>query len=472
LENNGKKPIAFTDTTFRDGQQSLIATRMSFEEMEPALELMDDVGFHSMEVWGGATFDACLRYLNEDPWERLRAFKKRVRKTKLQMLFRGQNMLGYKAYPDDVVDKFLELAIKNGIDIVRIFDALNDSRNLESSVKAVKKYGGHAQMALSYTTSEVHTVKYYVDLAKEFEQMGADSIAVKDMAGLLMPAAARELVSELKKATSLPIQVHSHYTSGLAGCAYLEAARAGADILDAALSPFAMGSSQPAAEVMAAILGDYRAVGLDAEAMSKASALLAPVRERALKSGLLDAVALSVNIDMLKYQVPGGMLSNLVAQLKQSGAEDRYEEVLREIPRVRADFGFPPLVTPSSQIVGTQAVMNVISGERYKMAPKESKELVKGMYGKTPVPVSDEVARKVIGDEPRVTAAPAELLKPGLAAAREELLKEGDLLEGEEDVLSYALFPQIAAAFFKKRQAAKYGADPELYNKERNTYPI
>ncbi|GHU75979.1 oxaloacetate decarboxylase [Clostridia bacterium] len=467
-----EKKVLFTDTTFRDGQQSLIATRLKFADIEPVLDEIDGAGLYSMEVWGGATFDTCLRYLREDPWERLRSFKKHLKKTKLQMLFRGQNMLGYHTYPDDVVDEFLKLAIKNGIDIVRIFDALNDIRNLESSVKSVKKYGGHAQLAISYTTSDVHTTEYYKNLVKDFVKLGADSIAIKDMAGLLLPSDAYNLVSEIKKITDLPLQIHSHYTSGLASCTYLEAVRAGADIIDTSLAPLAMGSGQPATEVMSAILAGYVKTDIDNDILSSVSSKLSHVRTDALKSGLLDPIVLNVNIDILKYQVPGGMLSNLVSQLKLQNAEDKYEEVLREIPKVRADFGYPPLVTPSSQIVGTQAVMNVVSGERYKLVPKETKEFVRGMYGKTPVPISDEIVKKILGSDKPITQKPSELLKPLLGTMDKELKEQGSYKESEEDLLSYILFPPIALDYFKYRHAQKYKLDPNLYDKKENVYPV
>jgi oxaloacetate decarboxylase alpha subunit len=443
---------------------------MTTEEMLPVLEKMDQAGFYSMEVWGGATFDACLRFLREDPWERLRVIRKRVKNTKLQMLFRGQNMVGYRVYPDDVVEEFIKHAIGNGIDIVRIFDALNDARNLESSVKAVKKYGGSAQLAIAYTLSEVHTLDYYVRLAREYESLGADSICVKDMSGLLLPYAAYELVAALKRAVKLPLQVHSHFTSGLASMSYLKAVEAGADIIDTAMSPFALGTSQPATEVMAEVLsGTPYDPGLDREALRAVGAALRPLREAAMASGLMSIKVLGVDIDTLTYQVPGGMLSNLVSQLKTQGAEAKFEQVLREIPAVRADFGYPPLVTPSSQIVGTQAVLNVVMGERYKMVPKESRDFVKGMYGKTPVPISEDVRKKIIGDEKQVTARPADLLPPALPEAA---AKTAEYWEQPEDVVTYALFPNVAPEFFKYRQAQKYKADPARYDKANKVYPV
>ncbi len=462
--------IKITDTTLRDGQQSLIATRMPIEEMLPILEKMDKVGFYSMEVWGGATFDSCLRFLKEDPWERLRKIKSICKNTKLQMLFRGQNMLGYHTYPDDIVQGFLECAIGNGIDIVRVFDALNDIRNIESSVKAIKKAKGHAQLAISYTVSDVHTLDYYLKYVKSLENIGADSICIKDMAGLLIPTKASELVSAIKKATKLPLQVHTHCTSGLGDITYVKSVEAGADIIDTAISPFALGTSQPATEVMVETFrGTQFDSKLDTNLLGEIADYFRPIKERAIDSGLLDPKMLGVDIASLLYQVPGGMLSNLLSQLKQQNAADKFTEVLKEVPRVRADLGYPPLVTPSSQIVGTQAVMNVITGERYKMVPKETKEIVRGMYGKTPVPISAEIQKKIIGNDKPITVRPADLLKPGLKAAKDEVKK---YLEQKEDVFSYALFPQIATDFFKYRQAQKYKIDPNLGDKENGVYPV
>ncbi len=462
--------IGITDTTFRDGQQSLIATRMRTEEMLPILEVMDKQGFHSLEVWGGATFDSCLRFLKEDPWERLKKIRGTCKNTKLQMLFRGQNMLGYKAYADDVVEAFLVKAIETGIDIVRVFDALNDIRNVEQSIKVIKKSKGHAQAAISYTLSDVHTEEYYVKLAKQFEGLGADSLCIKDMAGLLLPNVAYSLVKALKEAIKLPIQVHSHYTSGVAAMSYLKAVEAGADVIDTAMSPFSMGTSQPATEVCVVAL---KSMGfdcaLDEKALEQIASMLRPMRENAIASGLLDAKVLGVDISTLLYQVPGGMLSNLVSQLKAQKAEHRFEEVLKEIPRVRADFGYPPLVTPSSQIVGTQAVMNVITGERYKICPNETKDLVRGMYGKTPIPISDEIKKKIIGNEKTVSERPGSLIKPQMAQFEREL---GEFKESELDVLSYALFPSVAMEYFKFRRSKKYGIDHTLADAEKKTYPI
>ncbi|MBQ4347299.1 MAG: oxaloacetate decarboxylase subunit alpha [Firmicutes bacterium] len=465
-----KRPIKIMDTTMRDGQQSLIATRMRTEDMLPILEKMDKVGFYAMEVWGGATFDACLRFLDEDPWERLRKIRAKVKNTKLQMLFRGQNILGYKQYPDDMVEAFVEKTLSNGIDIMRVFDALNDTRNLETSVRAIKKFGGEAQLCISYTLSEIHTVDYYIDLARRLEDMGADSICIKDMAGLLLPESAYELCSAIKSATKIPLQVHSHCTSGVAPIVYVRAAQAGADIIDTAMSPFGMGTSQPATEVMnAAFAGTPYDPGLDQALLAEIAEHFRPMRDEALKSGLLSPKVLGVDIETLRYQVPGGMLSNLVSQLKEADAEDKYAEVLREIPLVRADLGFPPLVTPTSQIVGTQAVLNVLTGERYKVAPKETKDLARGMYGRTPAPVSPEIIEKVAPGMPVITCRPADLVEPELKKAEAEL---GIYKEQPEDVLSYALFPQVALEYFKKRQAKKYDMEEGLIDRENNVYPV
>ncbi len=464
------KAIKICDCTLRDGQQSLIATRMRIEDMLPILSKMDEAGFSAVEVWGGATFDSCLRYLKEDPWERLRKFRSAFKNTKLQMLLRGQNILGYKNYPDDVVEAFVRKSIENGIDILRIFDALNDTRNLRTAVNAVKKEGAHAQLAISYTLSEVHTLEYYVKLAKELEEMGADSICVKDMAGLLLPQPAFELVKALKETVKVPIEVHSHYTSGVASMTYMKAIEAGADIIDTDMSPLSMGTAQPATEVMvAALKGTEYDTGLDDNLLKEIGDYFKPIREEALESGLLSPKMLSVDIATLLYQVPGGMLSNLVSQLKNANAEDKYDEVLKEIPRVRADLGYPPLVTPSSQIVGTQAVLNVLMGERYKMVPKETKDIVRGMYGKTPVPISEEIRKKIIGDEEPITCRPADLLEPELAKME---AKMKDYKEKDEDVLSYALFPQQAIDFFKFRQAQRFGIDPNLADTDHGVYPV
>lgn len=469
-ENKVLKVIKISDATLRDGQQSLIATRMRIEDMTPIIEKMDRVGFESMEVWGGATFDSCLRFLREDPWERLRKIRSLTKHTKLQMLLRGQNILGYHNYPDDVVEMFVRKSIENGIDILRIFDALNDVRNLKTAVEATKKENAHAQLCISYTLSEVHTLDYFVKLAKQLEDMGADSICIKDMAGLLLPMPAYELVKALKENVKVPIELHSHYTSGVASMSYLKAIEAGVDIIDTDISPFSMGTAQPSTEVMVAVLKNTQYdTGLDESLLKEIADYFRPLREKALESGLLSTKVLSVDIGTLLYQVPGGMLSNLVSQLKTQHAEDKYEEVLKEIPKVRADLGYPPLVTPSSQIVGTQAVLNVIMGERYKMVPKETKDLVRGMYGKTPVPISKEIQEKIIGNEIPITHRPADILEPALQKIESRMK---DYKEQEEDILTYALFPQIAMDFFKFRQAQKYGIDPNLADIGRRVYPV
>ena len=464
------KTIKICDCTLRDGQQSLIATRMRIEDMLPILSKMDEIGFGAMEVWGGATFDSCLRFLKEDPWERLRKFRSVLKNTKLQMLLRGQNILGYKHYADDVVESFVRKSIENGIDIIRIFDALNDARNLETAVKATKAENAHAQLAISYTLSDVHTLEYYVDLAKRYESLGADSICIKDMAGLLLPKPAYDLVKAIKEEVNVPIEVHSHYTSGVASMTYLKAIEAGADIIDTDMSPLSMGTAQPATEVMvAALQGTDYDTNLNLSSLKEITDYFKPIREEDIKSGLLNTKMLGVDISTLIYQVPGGMLSNLVSQLKNANAEDKYDAVLAEIPKVRADLGYPPLVTPSSQIVGTQAVLNVLMGERYKMVPKETKDIVRGMYGQTPVPISEEIRKKIIGDEEPITCRPADLIEPEMAKF-EAAMK--DYKQQEEDVLSYALFPQQAMDYFKFRQAQKFGVDPNLADVNSKIYPI
>ncbi len=448
-----KKPVGITETILRDAHQSLIATRMPLSEMLPILDKMDKVGYHSIECWGGATFDACLRFLKEDPWDRLRALRKNLPNTKLQMLFRGQNILGYNHYADDVVEYFVQKSIANGIDIIRIFDCFNDLRNLETAVKAAKKEGGHAQIALSYTLGDAYTLEYWEKIAHDVEELGADSICIKDMAGLLVPYKATELVSAIKSGSKIPLQIHTHYTSGVASMTYLKAVEAGADVIDCAMSPLSMGTSQPATEVMVETFkGTPYDTGLDSNLLEEIAAYFRPYREEVLKNGLLNPKVLGVNIQTLLYQVPGGMLSNLVSQLKEANAEDKYEEVLKEIPNVRKDFGEPPLVTPSSQIVGTQAVLNVLSGERYKMITKESKKILSGEFGKTVKPFNPEVQKKAIGDKEPITCRPADLIPPQLDKFREECK---DYIEQEEDVLSYALFPQVAMEFFKDRKAKK-----------------
>ncbi|SHK50267.1 oxaloacetate decarboxylase subunit alpha [Paramaledivibacter caminithermalis] len=462
--------VRITETILRDAHQSLIATRMKTEEMLPILEKLDDIGYHSLEMWGGATFDASLRFLNEDPWERLRTIRKKVKKTKLQMLLRGQNILGYKHYADDVVVEFVKRAVANGIDIIRIFDALNDVRNLKVALETTKKEGAHAQAAISYTTSPVHTTESYVDLAKEMENMGADSICIKDMSGLLTPYYAYELISALKDTVKIPLQLHSHATSGLASMTYLKGIEAGVDIIDTAISPFALGTSQPPTEPLVATLKDSKYdTGLSIDKLNEIAEYFKPLREKSMENGLLNPKVLGVNINTLIYQVPGGMLSNLVSQLKMQNALDKFEDVLKEVPRVREDLGYPPLVTPTSQIVGTQAVLNVITGERYKMIPKEVKAYVKGMYGRPTVPIKEEIIKKIIGDEEVITCRPADLIEPQLQAIRNEMK---EYLEQEEDVLSYALFPQVAKNFFEYRQAMKYNIDSDFVDMELKTYAV
>jgi oxaloacetate decarboxylase alpha subunit len=442
-------PVKITETALRDGHQSLIATRLTTEEILPILEKMDKVGYHSMEVWGGATFDACLRFLNEDPWERLREIRKAVKNTKLQMLLRGQNLLGYKHYADDVVETFIKKSVENGIDIIRVFDALNDVRNLETSIKAIKEAGAHCQCAISYTTSKVHTVEYFVDLSVKMEKMGADSICVKDMAGILTPYSAYELVKRLKEAVKIPIQLHTHATSGIASMTYLKAVEAGVDVIDTAISPFSEGTSQPATESMVVTLGECERVpSLDINLLNEIADYFKPIREKYRENGILNPKVMDVEPNTLTYQVPGGMLSNLMSQLKGQGAFDKYEDVLKEIPRVREDLGFPPLVTPLSQMVGTQAVFNVLAGERYKMVPKEIKEYVRGLYGSSPAPIKEEVKKKIIGDEAVITVRPADLLEPEIEKYKAEI---GDLASSMEDVLSYVLFPQVAKKFFEDK---------------------
>jgi len=462
--------VKITETILRDGHQSLIATRMTTDEMLPALEILDGVGYHAMEVWGGATFDACLRFLNEDPWERLRTIRKNVKNTKLQMLLRGQNLLGYKHYADDVVEEFVNRAIGNGIDIIRIFDALNDTRNLQKAIEATKKYGGHAQGAISYTLSPVHTNEEFIKLAKEIEQMGADSLCIKDMAGLLSPYNTYELVKAIKKAVKIPLELHTHATSGLGSMTYMKAAEAGVDIVDTALSPFAEGTSQPPTEPLVyAFNGTEYDTGLNMEMLNHAAEYFRPIREKYIASGLLDPKVMGVDINTLIYQVPGGMLSNLVSQLKQSNAMDKFEEVLKEVPKVREDLGYPPLVTPTSQIVGTQAVLNIVTGERYKMVPNEVKQLVKGMYGKTTVPIKEEIVKKIIGDEEVITCRPADLIEPELEKIKREIAQ---YVEQDEDVLTRALFPGPAIEFFKYRNAKRYQIDSSLLNEEDMVYPV
>ena len=449
--------VKICETVLRDAHQSLVATRMTTEQMLPILEEMDKVGYYALEAWGGATFDACLRFLDEDPWERLRKIRDKVKNTKLQMLFRGQNILGYRHYADDVVEYFVQKSIANGIDIIRIFDALNDPRNLKTAINATIKEGGHVQAAISYTTSPVHTNEGFAKYAKQLEEMGANSICIKDMAGLLKPYDAYELVSLIKQNVKIPVQLDTHYTSGLASMTVLKAIEAGVDIVDTAISPLAMGTSQPPTEsIVAALAGTEYDTGLVLAQLDKICKYFTPIREQFMESGLLNPNVLKVDVNALLYQVPGGMLSNLVSQLKQAGKLDKLPEVLAEVPNVRKDAGYPPLVTPSSQIVGTQAVLNIISGERYKMVSKEFKGIVRGEYGKTPVEIASDFREKIIGNEKPITYRPADALSPELDKLREEV-KPWAIQD--EDVLSYALFEQVAVKFFKKRKAKMYGLD-------------
>ena len=458
------------ETVLRDAHQSLAATRMRTEDMLPILEKMDQVGYHSIECWGGATFDACLRFLDEDPWERLRKLRKGLPNTKLQMLLRGQNLLGYRHYADDVVEYFVQRSIANGIDIIRIFDALNDLRNLETSVRAAKKEGGEVQIAFSYTLGDGYTLDYWMQLAKDIESLGADSICIKDMSGILMPQAAAELIPALKSAVNIPIQLHSHCTSGVAMMTYMKAIEAGCDIVDTAISPWAMGTSQPATEVICkAYEGTEFDTGLDQDLLADIADYFRPIQERFVKSGQIDPKVMGVNIKTLRYQVPGGMLSNLVSQLKDQNASDRFYEVLQEVPRVRMDLGQPPLVTPSSQIVGTQAVLNVLMGERYKVMSEETKAILRGEYGRTMKPFNPEVQKKALEGKKPITVRPADLLEPEMDKLREEI--KAYTLQ-DEDVLSYALFPKVAVDFFKKREAKLNGVDPALMDSKNKTYPV
>ena len=462
--------VKITETVLRDAHQSLIATRMTTDEMLPMIEMLDDIGYNALEAWGGATFDSCLRFLNEDPWERLRKIKAKAKKTPLQMLFRGQNILGYRHYADDVVEYFVQKCVANGIDIIRIFDALNDVRNLETAINATKKEKGHVQATLSYTISPVHNNESFVKLAKDLENMGADSICIKDMAGLLTPYVAYDLVKDIKSAVKVPIELHTHYTSGVASMTYLKAIEAGVDVVDCAISPMALGTSQPATETIVKTLeGTDFDTDLDLSLLSDIADYFKPLREKYLDSGLMNTKVLGVDINTLKYQVPGGMLSNLVSQLKQQGKEDKFDEVLREIPKVREDLGWLPLVTPTSQIVGTQAVLNVIMGERYKMISKETKGIVKGEYGRTPVPITEEFRKMVIGDEEPITCRPADLLEPELDKLKREA---AEYIEQDEDVLSYALFGQVAEKFFQNRRAEKYKIDPDMVDMKEKVHYV
>ena len=462
--------VKITETLIRDANQSLIATRMPMEDILPILKSIDEIGYHSAEVWGGATFDSCLRFLDEDPWERLRTIRKNMPNTKLQMLFRGQNMLGYRHYADDVVEYFVKKSADNGIDILRVFDALNDIRNLKTAISATKKVGAHLQACLSYTTGDVFTLEYYTNYAKQLENEGADSICIKDMAGLLKPYAAYDLVKALKETVKIPIQVHSHYTSGLASMTLMKSIEAGADIVDTAISPMALGTSHaPTESIVAALEGTEYDTGLDLTKLNVIREYAAELNKKYLESGLLDPKVMGVNANTLLYQVPGGMLSNLISQLKQAGKSDLLDDVLNEVPRVRADAGYPPLVTPSSQIVGTQAVYNVLLGERYKMVTKEFKGLVRGEYGKTPVPIDEAFRKKIIGDDEPIDCRPADLIEPELEKLKAEA---GKYTEKEEDVLSLAQFNEVAIKFFEKRAAKKAGLDIAHSDKENKVMPL
>lgn len=456
------KKIQFTETVLRDGQQSLIATRMPTSDMMPILQTLDQAGYHALEMWGGATFDSCIRFLEEDPWERLRNIRAKVKNTKLQMLLRGQNLLGYKNYSDDVVRAFVEKSIENGIDIIRVFDALNDVRNLITSILTAKEAGGHCQTAISYTTSDIHTIDYFVKLSKEMAQVGADSICIKDMAGVLTPYTGFELVSRIKDSIDIPVEVHTHATSGISEMTYLKVAEAGADIIDTAISSFAGGTSQPATESVAIALEELGfETGLNMNKLSEIADYFNPIRDRYRAEGILNPKVKDIEPRTLIYQVPGGMLSNLLSQLTEQGLQDKYEEVLAEVPKVRRDLGFPPLVTPLSQMVGTQSLMNVISGERYKLIPNEIKEYVKGMYGKPPAPISEEIQKKIIGDEETITTRPADLLEPQLPQFKKEIAKYA---KTEEDVLMYALFPKQAKDFLGRREDRFYDVPIQKIN--------
>ena len=462
--------LKITETVLRDAHQSLLATRMSMDDMRPILSTMDKIGFYSAECWGGATFDSCIRFLNEDPWERLRILRKEMPNTKLQMLFRGQNMLGYRHYADDLVEYFVQKSIANGIDIIRIFDALNDIRNLQTAIRAAKKEKGHAQVAISYTLGEVFTHQYYMDYAKRIQEAGADSICIKDMAALLTPYEAETLVRDIKSVVTIPVQLHTHYTSGLASMCILKAVEAGVDAVDTAMSPLALGTSHaPTESIVATFRGTEYDTGLDLVKLNEVRDYFMGLRKKYIDSGLLDPSMLATNTNALLYQVPGGMLSNLLSQLKQAGKADQLEDVLKEVPKVRKDAGFPPLVTPTSQIVGTQAVFNVIMGERYKTVTKEFKGLVKGEYGRTPVAIDPEFRKKILGNEEPIDCRPADLLQPEFETMKKEC---AEWTEQEEDVLTYAMFPKVAPKFFKDRRDKKYGVDGAHSDAANKVHPV
>ena len=466
------RKVLITETILRDAHQSQAATRMRLDEMLPVLEQLDDIGYYSLEAWGGATFDSCLRFLNEDPWERLRILKSHLKKTPIQMLLRGQNLLGYRHYADDLVEKFVEKSIENGVGVVRVFDALNDPRNLETSMKAIKKYGGVCEATICYTTGPVYTKEYFVKLGKQLEDMGADNICLKDMANLLLPFDTFDLVKALKAELrpETKLHLHTHNTTGTGDMVYLMAILAGVDIVDTALSPLGNGTSQPATEPLVATLkGTGYDTGMQIEKLLPIVKHFKTVEKRLKDDGILTDKVKGIDVNTLIYQVPGGMLSNLINQLKKAGKEDKLMDCLAEVPNVRKDCGYPPLVTPSSQIVGTQAVLNVIMGERYKMVTKETKDLFAGKYGKLPMPINEDVAKKVLGDAERITYRPADDLKPEYEEVKKKVIEMG-YYEKEEDVLSYAVFEQVAENFFKWREAQKDGVDRDLA--KGNVYPV
>lgn len=464
------KKIEITETVLRDGHQSLAATRMRTEDMLPILKQMDQAGYYSIECWGGATFDASLRFLEEDPWDRLRQLRRHIKNTKLQMLLRGQNLLGYRHYADDVVEYFVQKSIAGGIDILRIFDAFNDLRNVQTAVRAAKREGAEVQLAMAYTTGSAYTLDYWQQLAVEMEDMGADSLCIKDMAGILTPDAVSKLIPALKEAVRLPIQLHSHCTSGIAPITYVRGVEAGCDRIDTAISPFSMGTSQPSTEVMAETFrGTPFETGLEQSTLAEIASHFKPIRDRFLADGTLDPKMLGIDVKTLLYQVPGGMLSNLISQLKEQNAIEKFYEVLEEIPQVREDLGEPPLVTPSSQIIGTQAVLNVLTGERYQVMSQETKRILHGDYGRTVKPFNREIQKKAIGEELPITCRPADLLAPELETLAKAL---AGFKEQEEDVLSYALFPQVAADFFKRRAARLKGINPDCCDYENKAYPV
>lgn len=453
--------VKIVETSVRDGHQSLFATRMTTKEVVELCEIYDKIGFHAIEVWGGATFDSCMRFLDEDPWERLKEVRKVCKNTKLQMLFRGQNILGYRHYSDDVVDMFCKKSIENGIDIIRVFDALNDIRNLRQAVLSTKKYGGECQIALCYTTSPVHTVDYFVNLAKEIEKLGADSICIKDMSGILLPEAARELVSAIKKEINLPLELHSHCTAGICEMTYMAAIEAGVDIVDTSMSPLSNGTAQPSTQALLnALKGSKYDPKLNMDAINEVEPIVTEIVNKYVSNGLLNPKSFEINPNILKYQVPGGMLSNMIKQLTDQGAIDKYEDVLKEIPEVRKDLGYPPLVTPMSQMVGTQSVLNILNGERYKICAKEVKDYLHGKYGQTPAPVNEEIKKKIIADDEIIECRPADLLKPEFESLKEQYK---DIAKSDEDVLSLALFEQVASDFLKKKYSTDEVEEFEMY---------